>query len=140
MSQNAARPQRLGLRLCLRFSSAPAGGLSLHADGVHFWTLPKRLLPNNKFPFQHDFGSILAFIENNFGLGFIDQSGDKGYADQNTLDGANGNVPLSDFFQGAYRGFTSILPTNSQYNTNYFLNYYTLTGTQPQGPDGDAMD
>jgi hypothetical protein len=98
---------------------------------------------NKKFPFQHDSGSILAFIENNFKLGFVDQSGDKGYADYNALDWSPDHathVPLSDFFPGPFRGFTSILPTNSQYDTNYFLNYYTITGTQPQGPDGDAMD
>jgi hypothetical protein len=95
---------------------------------------------NNKFPFQHDFGSILRFTEINFGLGFIDQSGNNAYADRNARDNQQGNVPLSEFFPGPYRGFTSILPTNSQYDTNYFLNYYGITGTQPQGPDGDAMD
>ena len=94
---------------------------------------------NKKFPYEHDFGSILAFIENNFGLGQIAPP-NFSYADTNALDGAKGNIPLSDFFPGPYRGFTSILPTNSQYDTNYFLNYYSITGTQPQGPDGDAMD
>jgi hypothetical protein len=50
------------------------------------------------------------------------------------------NPSLLSTHRGPYRGFTSILPTNSQYDTNYFLNYYGITGTQPQGPDGDAMD
>ena len=50
--------------------------------------------------YVHDFGSILAFTEYNFGMPFIDGPPDDGYADYNAPDwGPNrGNVPLSDFF------------------------------------------
>jgi len=34
----------------------------------------------------------------NFGMPYIDESGDNGYADQNAPDNQNGNIPLSDFF------------------------------------------
>lgn len=48
----------------------------------------------------HDFGSILAFTEHNFGLGTIDPSLGGGYADKHALDAQyiHGNVPLSEFF------------------------------------------
>jgi hypothetical protein len=89
----------------------------------------------------HDFGSILRFIEVNFGLNYIDQSGYDGYADQNTIDSLNHTkIPLWDFFPGPYRSFTPISPTNSEYDANYFLNYYTNNNATPQGPDGDDAD
>jgi phospholipase C len=48
----------------------------------------------------HDFGSILAFTEHNFGLGTIDPSLGGGYADKHALDAQyiHGNIPLSEFF------------------------------------------
>ena len=61
---------------------------------------------NDTFPYQHDFGSILAFTEYNFGMPPIAKPF---YADFNALDGANGNVPLSDFFLlNNQRTFTNI--------------------------------
>jgi len=65
--------------------------------------------------YVHDFGSILAYIESNFGMPAIDPptSGNPGYADSNAPDGQQPPyVPLSDFFplwqQGTPRGFTQI--------------------------------
>jgi Phosphoesterase family len=90
--------------------------------------------------YTHDFGSILAFIEHNFTLGYIDQSGDKGYADQNAIDNVNGNIPLSDFFlPGSYRSFTPIIPATGL-DKDYFLHYYTNNNVAPAGPDGDDAD
>jgi phospholipase C len=90
--------------------------------------------------YEHDFGSILKFTENNFGLRVIDQSGDKGYADENALDNVNGNIPLSDFFPlSSPRNFVPINPITPQ-NTNFFQNYYVNEGVQPMGPDGTDAD
>jgi phospholipase C len=98
--------------------------------------------PNNVFPYVHDFGSILAFTEHNFGLGFVDQSGDKGYADFNALDWSADHatyVPLSDFFSlGNQRNFTNI-PT--VFPPDFYKNYYVNNPTySPTGPDGTDSD
>lgn len=105
----------------------------------------------------HDFGSILAFTENNFpvqgqgpGLGPIAPSGY--YADVNSLDQYDANnpddpyVPLWEFFLGYPnnpRAFTNINPQNPAYNAAYFQNYYkngTNGNTGPIGPDEGADD
>jgi hypothetical protein len=100
----------------------------------------------------HDFGSILAFIENNFtqqGLNLPPIAPQKPikytYADQNSLDAQlpNGQpvVPLWDFFQGPQRGFTYINPINSTDTASFFINYYYQNNAQPIGPeDGDPLD
>jgi hypothetical protein len=94
----------------------------------------------------HDFGSILAFTENNFGLPPIapQRPVKYTYADQNSLDAVyQGNtvVPLWDFFLGPYRGFTPISPTDPSYDANYFMNYYQANSATPIGPeDGDPDD
>jgi hypothetical protein len=89
------------------------------------------------FPYIHDFGSILAFIENNFfGAGEIGQINPQyPFADARAPDGANGNIPLSDFFGlGTARRFKSILTLNPQ-------SYYTNNPAGPQGPgDGGSED
>ena len=95
--------------------------------------------PNQNPIYQHDFGSILAFTEHNFNLNFIDQSGDNGYADRNTIDSFHNNVPLSDFFslytaRGAGRPFVPISTTHS---ASIFQNYYSVTIASPTGPDTD---
>jgi hypothetical protein len=53
--------------------------------------------PNTTQIYQHDFGSILAFTEYNFGLPFIDGPPDDGYADYNAPDWGTTrqNIPLS---------------------------------------------
>jgi phospholipase C len=102
---------------------------------------PVKTFPVNYPPpaeWTHDFGSILAFIENNFSpkLGPIAPQGFS-YADQNTLDSNNGKyVPLWEFFLGPQRPFT---PINSQYSADYFMNYYT-NNPGPVSPDEGADD
>jgi phospholipase C len=96
--------------------------------------------PSNNFPYVHDFGSILAFTEHNFGLNNIDLSGDNGYADYNAPDWGplRNNVPLSDFFAlwtgtgSIGRPFQQIL---SNYDPSFFENYYVTH--VPVGPDTD---
>jgi len=83
--------------------------------------------------FQHDFGSILAFTENNFSLPPIAPTGFT-YADQNTLDALynkNQVVPLWDFFQASPRTFTPINPINPQHTASFFESYYETA--QPGG-------
>jgi hypothetical protein len=101
--------------------------------------------------YTHDFGSILAFIEDNFskqGLGPIAPQG-YSYADQNSLDASapgcpppqsGGCVPLWDFFLGPTRSFTPISLVNSEDTPAFFQNYYTNQGATPTGPDEGADD
>ncbi len=96
--------------------------------------------PNTTQKYQHDFGSILAFTEFNFGLGPIDQSGNHGYADANALDAVNLNIPLSDFFPLCTTTCTgrSFFPIPvSPYPASFFENYYTTHSATPAGPDPD---
>ena len=89
------------------------------------------------FPYVHDFGSLLAFIENNFSLGHIAAPG---YADANALDAGFGNIPLSDFFTlTTPRDF---VPINSGHPADFFTNYFTVydPGAVPAGPDPDESD
>jgi len=96
----------------------PAGYVSGACQGA---TCPNFGVNGNQYAFgqyTHDFGSILAYIEWNFGMPFIYGSpSDPIYADYNAPDwGTNGNphVPLSDFFplwtppNSNPRAFTSI--------------------------------
>jgi len=97
------------------------------------------------FPYLHDFGSILAFIENNFlgsgVIGTINQQNQYPFADAFAPDyqASPLNVPLADFFpipQNQPRTFVPIeLPPGAP-NANYFINY---NGT-PEDPDNDAID
>jgi hypothetical protein len=76
--------------------------------------------PNQNFPFVHDFGSILAFIENNFGLplaqgGIFPQppSNTYSFADYHAPDNQSGNIPLQEFFEtnntmNPWRSFATI--------------------------------
>src|SRR6202142_224445 len=102
--------------------------------------------------YQHDFGSILAFIENTFtlGIGCINngnnpncKNGGRGtypfadyYAPELVQSGYTA-VPLADFFGlPTAKGFEPIITTKSTFTTNYFLNY---TGPWTD-PDSDATD
>ena len=87
----------------------------------------------------HDFGSILAFIENNFfgltGIGTINPQYQS--ADGHAPDSAGGNIPLSDFFPpGSPQQFRPISIPAGAPDASYFINYM---GT-PQDPDNDAND
>ena len=87
----------------------------------------------------HDFGSILAFIENNFlGAGQIGKINQPyPFADAFAPDSANGNIPLSDFFPlGSPQTFRPITLRPGTPDASYFINY---TGA-PQDPDNDATD
>jgi hypothetical protein len=86
------------------------------------------------FPYIHDFGSILAFTEQNFGIpiGEINAQNNYDFADGRAPDGAGGNIPLADFFGLTKpRTFTTI-PT---YNP---LTYYTNNPAGPAGPGDDG--
>jgi Phosphoesterase family len=95
---------------------------------------------NDQFPYQHDFGSILAFTEVNFGLKSIDQGDSTGYADLNAPDNQKGNVPLSDFFGSTFHN--TFTPINTLQPYTCFQNFGSCTGTTyvPDGPDGDDGD
>jgi hypothetical protein len=90
-------------------------------------------------PFVHDFGSILAFIEWNFigqnAIGTIGQ-GYK-FADAFAPELPN-NIPLRDFFPlTTPRSFVQIA-VPSEYDVNYFQNYFTTnTDETPDGPDAN---
>jgi phospholipase C len=96
---------------------------------------------NYKQPFIHDFGSILRFSENVFGLGQIDSQNQYAYADAMAPD-ATPTCPqlcpyaLSDFFDFTHQNnFQPIL--HPKYNATWFLQYYS-NGNQPEDPDNDA--
>jgi hypothetical protein len=95
--------------------------------------------PQKVFPYVHDFGSILAFTENNFGLQSIAQPY---YADYNAPDWDSqhlNHVPLSDFFSlSNQRNFTSI---STPYPASFFESYYYVNPNySPTGPDGGDSD
>jgi hypothetical protein len=63
------------------------------------------------------------------------------YADANTLDSANNNIPLSDFFSVSnQRNFTNI--NNLPYGPNFFRTFYATSQNgvypAPTGPDGTS--
>jgi phospholipase C len=94
--------------------------------------------PNKTAIYQHDFGSILSFTEYNFGMPEI---APPYYADANTLDSANNNIPLSDFFSVSnQRNFTNI--NNLPYGPNFFRTFYATSQNGvypvPTGPDGTS--
>ena len=93
----------------------------------------------------HDFGSVLAYTEQNFNLPFIDGPPNDGYADYNAPDWGPGtkkkpsNTPLLDFF-GLYpnaRSFASIT-TDVPYTFFKNANNNLPPGTYPADPDDDT--
>jgi hypothetical protein len=97
--------------------------------------------PNKVFPYVHDFGSILSFIEWNFSAppNSLPPIAPPYYADVNAPDNVPPNIPLSDFFGlSKPRPFTSI---TYQYNAQFFENYYYNNPSYtPTGPDGGPDD
>ena len=95
--------------------------------------------PNEAFPFKHDFGSILAFIENNFNLGIGNINQQYPFADALAPDykaPPNLHVPLADFFPlTSPRPFQAITIPQS-YGPTYFLQY----NGPVLDPDNDAID
>jgi phospholipase C len=96
--------------------------------------------PGKISPYVHDFGSILAFTEHNFGMNFV-YPGTVYYADFNAPDWSVDHktvVPLMDFFGlSNQRTFT---PISTPYPPSKFKNYYTTLQNgaypTPTGPDG----
>ena len=88
--------------------------------------------PNQVAPYVHDFGSILAFTENNFNLkvgGIGPTSGRLPMLLASTLNNPTGNIPLQKLFETNrslhWRSFTSINPIAdppSYFQTNGSLN------------------
>ncbi len=99
--------------------------------------------PQAVSPYVHDFGSILAFAEHNFGLPFVDGA-DKGYADYNAPDWGQkrNNIPLSDFFDPALIGHPRTFASfSAPYNASYFEMYYQRNPLYtPTGPDDGPDD
>jgi hypothetical protein len=101
---------------------------------------------NEKPPYLHDFGSIVAFIENNFlgsgAIGQINAQNRYPFADNFAPDYTpppNLHVPLADFFPlTKARLFQQIIlpPSWQSYDTNHFLNY----NGPILDPDNDAID
>jgi hypothetical protein len=91
----------------------------------------------------HDFGSILRYVENNFGLPTIDGSPHGGYADLYAMDAqyVGGNKPLSEFFTLTTARQFQIIP--GPVPASCFIN---PTGscfpgyTGPVDPDNDANE
>ena len=102
---------------------------------------PLPACPNEAFPNEHDFGSILAFIENNFnlGIGNINASNHYPFADAFAPDYQKSplNVPLADFFRlTTPRQFQAItLPPGAPAATD-FINY----NGPILDPDNDVID
>jgi hypothetical protein len=100
--------------------------------------------PNNVYPYVHDFGSILAFTEWNFGMPFIDGPPDNGYADYNAPDWSSDHKttpPLADFFQlpvNQPRPFVSIPVGNYVYTC--FENVGSCWTDNPQYVPEDPDD
>jgi phospholipase C len=88
------------------------------------------------FPYIHDFGSILAFIENNFGVPIGSINPSYHFADNYAPDWENGrNIPLSDFF-----GLTTPRPY-APITVYHPVSFFTNNPAGPQGPgDGGSED
>ena len=90
------------------------------------------------FPYIHDFGSLLAFTEHNFGIpiGGINSQNNYDFADGHAPDYIpNVNIPLADFF-----GLTA--PRTYVPITVYHpVSFFTNNPAGPQGPgDGGSED
>ena len=88
----------------------------------------------------HDFGSILAFIENNFlgqnGIGAIDPP--YPFADRFAPELGAGGIPLADFFPLAQPTTFAPITVPADFDPSYFQNYFVNNpGDTPDGPDAD---
>jgi hypothetical protein len=97
-----------------------------------------RPVPNN-YPYQLDFGSILAFVEHNFGLTVGGINPQYRFADAFApeLQQNPSAVPLADFFTlTSPKPFGAITTPGSSFTSDYFLNYSGPT----MDPDNDAIE
>ena len=97
--------------------------------------------PNNVFPYQHDFGGLLAFIEYNFfGSDYIGQINPgypfaDAYAPEIVHDPSI--IPLTEFFTlSTPKSFETITTVNNSFTLDYFKNY----NGPVVDPDNDAVD
>jgi hypothetical protein len=102
---------------------------------------------SNPYLYAHDFGSILAFTENNFYQQnlYLQYIYEPLYADYNALDATyqlKPAIPLWDFFLNypSKRPFTRIAPINAQDTVSFFESFYQTmqaNGTYPTplGPE-----
>jgi len=104
---------------------------------------PLPTCPNEAFPYKHDFGSIVAFIENNFlgsdAIGTINGDNHYPFADNFAPDYRQQplNLPLADFFPlTTRRPFQAITLPSGAPDANYFINYNGPIGD----PDNDVID
>ncbi|HSY63730.1 MAG TPA: alkaline phosphatase family protein [Terriglobales bacterium] len=90
----------------------------------------------------HDFGSILAFTENNFKLQTIDNSKGGGYADLHAMDAQYpGNFPLQEFFTLTTARQFQIIPGPVPASCFITPTYSCFAGyTGPVDPDNDANE
>ncbi len=122
-----------GFRVPMLVVSAytPAGYVSGAISGPPSYPPPPQ--------FTHDFGSILAFIENNFGL-TIGSIGPPQYqfADAFAPELAKGVIPLADFFPNTQPAAFVPITVPAGYDTSYFQNYFTNNPSEtPDGPDAN---
>jgi hypothetical protein len=118
---------------------SPWTGVGNQNTGYSGYISGNTITQGEVFPYIHDFGSILAYIEYNFlgtsKIGTINPQ--YKFADAHAPDYVpGGNVPLSDFFGlPTARPFTPITvsPTHP-------LSYFTNNPAGPEGPgdNGDA--
>jgi hypothetical protein len=92
-------------------------------------------------PYIHDFGSILAFIENNFGLAIGSINPGYKFADAFAPErlALNPTIPLADFFCTApcpYQPFRQIVVPTGAKTASDFIND---TGPETD-PDNDVID
>jgi phospholipase C len=89
----------------------------------------------------HDFGSILAFIENNFlGSNAIGTIGPLQYpfADAFAPELSQNVIPLADFFPNTQPATFVPITVPTGYGASYFQNYFVNNPSQtPDGPDAD---
>jgi hypothetical protein len=89
--------------------------------------------------YTHDFGSILAFIENNFGL-TIGSIGPPQYqfADAFAPELGAGVIPLADFFPLTQPTTFVPITVPAGFDASYFQNYFVKNpGETPDRPDAD---
>jgi hypothetical protein len=94
-----------------------------------------------KAPYIHDFGSILAFIENNFSLTIGDINPQYRFADfyAPEFQANSQNIPLADFFCNAPCAWQQFRPITVAPGAPQAIDFINDTGPDTD-PDNDAID
>jgi len=133
-TNNWGKSYTYGFRVPFLVVSAytPAGYVSGAISGPSVYPPPAK--------YTHDFGSILAFIENNFGLAIGGIGPQYQFADKWAPDGQPPNLSLADFFPispSVPRTFVGI-PVDPLRGQSYFQEYFSVNQNEtPDGPDAD---